>query len=434
MRILGAVTTAGSGAAILDDLRARGLIQDTTDEAALRARLEERPITLYHGIDPSADSLHLGNLVGILVLRRFQDHGHRPIALVGGSTGMVGDPGGRSEERNLLDAAALAHNVAGIQTQVERLLDVGGENSVELVNNFDWTKNVGVLDFLRDVGKHATVNQMVAKDSVRTRMDSEHGISFTEFSYMLLQAFDYWWLHGNRECQMQIGGSDQWGNITAGIDLIRRRESTAVHGLSWPLITKADGTKFGKSAAGALWLDPDRTLPYEFHQYFLRTDDRDVERFLLQLTLLPVDRVGEVMADHANEPEARRAQAVLADEVTALVHGTSEVRRARLAAAALFGGSDLDAEGLEALRGIVPETELVEDLGDDEPVVDLLVATGVCSSKSDARRTIEQGGIRINGEKVDSGSSAVSFVDGRFVLVQRGKKQRHLAVLGGSPS
>lgn len=419
-----------SGSAILDDLRARGLIQDTTDEAALRRRLDEGPITLYHGIDPSADSLHLGNLVGILVLRRFQDHGHRPIALVGGSTGMVGDPGGRSEERNLLDADALAHNVAGIRAQVERLLEVGAENPVELVNNFDWTKDVGVLDFLRDVGKHATVNQMVAKDSVRTRMESEHGISYTEFSYMLLQAFDFWWLHGNHGCEMQIGGSDQWGNITAGIDLIRRRDRATVHGLSWPLITKADGTKFGKSADGALWLDPARTLPYEFHQHFLRTDDRDVERFLLQLTLLPVERITEVLADHAEAPEERRAQGVLADEVTALVHGAGEVRRARLAADVLFGGGALGADGLEALRGIVPETILTDELGTEEPVTDLLVATGVCSSRGDARRTIDQGGIRLNGEKVGSGADPVSFVDGRFALVQRGKKQRHLAVLG----
>ncbi len=419
-----------TGAAIIDDLRARGLIHDTTDEASLRARLDEGPVTLYHGIDPSASSLHLGNLVGILVLRRFQDHGHRPIGLVGGSTGMVGDPGGRSEERNLLDAEALAHNVAGIQGQVERLLRVGGDISVQLVNNFDWTKDVSVLDFLRDVGKHATVNQMVAKDSVRSRMESEHGISYTEFSYMLLQAFDYWWLKCNMDCDMQIGGSDQWGNITAGIDLIRRREGDHVHGLCWPLITKADGTKFGKSAGGALWLDPERTLPYEFHQYFLRTDDRDVERFLLQLTLKPVEEVQEIMGAHRAEPEKRVAQAALADAVTELIHGPDEVRKATLAAGALFGGGDLDADGLEALRGIVPETSVAASVSvGDEAVVDLLVATGVCKSKGDARRTIDQGGIRVNGDRIGSSDAGFAFVDGRFALVQRGKKQRHLAVV-----
>ncbi len=421
-----------TGAAIIDDLRARGLIHDTTDEVALRARLDEGPITLYHGIDPSASSLHLGNLIGILVLRRFQDHGHRPVALVGGSTGMVGDPGGRSEERNLLDADALAHNVAGIQAQVERLLNVGGDNSVELVNNFDWTKGVTVLEFLRDVGKHATVNQMVAKDSVRSRMDSEHGISFTEFSYQLLQAFDYWWLHTHLNCDMQIGGSDQWGNITAGIDLIRRRESAHVHGLSWPLITKADGTKFGKSTDGALWLDRDQTLPYEFHQYFLRTDDRDVERFLLQLTLLPVDEVAAIMAAHNETPEQRVAQSALADAVTELIHGSDEVRKATLAARALFGGGVLDADGLEALRGVVAETSVHAALASgEEAVVDLLVATGVCSSKGDARRTIQQGGIRVNGDRIESTADGFAFVGERFALVQRGKKQRHLAVVGG---
>ncbi len=418
-----------SGAAIIDDLRSRGLIQDHTDEEALRARLGEGPIVLYHGIDPSASSLHLGNLIGILVLRRFQDHGHRPIALVGGSTGMVGDPGGRSEERNLLDADTLAANVAGIRAQVERLLDVGGDNSVQLVNNFDWTRDVSVLEFLRDVGKHATVNQMVAKDSVRSRMESEHGISFTEFSYMLLQAFDFWWLQQNMSCEMQIGGSDQWGNITAGIDLIRRRESAPVHGLSWPLITKADGTKFGKSAGGAIWLDPDETMPYEFHQHLLRTDDRDLERFLLQLTLLPVERIGEILADHAEAPEERRGQRALADAVTSLVHGDAEVRKANLAAQALFGGGDLDAEALEALRGIVPETELVNAVDGTEPVVDLLVATGGCTSKGDARRTIDQGGITVNGERIGSSDAGFSPVAGRFVLIQRGKKQRHLAIL-----
>jgi tyrosyl-tRNA synthetase len=321
--------------------------------------------------------------------------------------------------------------VEGIRSQVERLLDTGGETPVQMVNNFDWTRDVSVLDFLRDVGKHATVNQMVAKDSVRTRMESENGISFTEFSYMLLQAFDFWWLHQNMDCGMQIGGSDQWGNITAGIDLIRRRESAHAHGLSWPLITKADGTKFGKSAGGALWLDPEQTLPYEFHQYFLRTDDRDLERFLLQLTLLSLEEIAAIMADHREAPEQRRGQRALADAVTALVHGDDEVRKANLAAGALFGGGDLDGEALEALRGIVAETLIdAKVLAGEEAVIDLLVATGVCSSKGDARRTLDQGGIRLNGEKVADGTASVVPVDGRFVLVQKGKKQRHLAVVG----
>jgi tyrosyl-tRNA synthetase len=420
------VTTTGSGSAIIDDLHARRLVQDTTDEAALRRRLDEGPITLYCGFDPTADSLHIGHLVPLLLLRRFQDFGHHPIALAGGATGMVGDPSGRSDERNLLDSDTLGHNLAAIRDQLGGLVDL---EAGTLADNREWTVGLGVLDFLRDVGKHVTVNTMLAKESIRSRLDSEQGISFTEFSYMLLQANDYVELHDRHGCELQVGGSDQWGNITAGIDMIRRRHGAHVHGLTVPLVTRADGAKFGKTADGAVWLSPTRTLPYELHQYFLRTDDRDVERFLLQLTLLPVDEIAEVMATHETAPEARAAQGVLADAVTELLHGAAEVRRARLAAGALFGGGTLDGEGLEALRGIVPETTLADAPGDDEPIVDLLVATGVCSSRGDARRTIDQGGIRVNGEKVASGADGVAFVDGRYALVQRGKKQRHLAVL-----
>ena len=397
-----------------------------TDEVALRRRLDERPLTLYCGFDPTADSLHIGNLVPLLLLRRFQDFGHRPIALAGGATGMVGDPSGRSDERNLLDSDTLGRNLATIQGQLADIVDIvdGGQ----LVDNREWTVGVDVLDFLRDVGKHVTINTMLAKESIRSRLEGEQGISFTEFSYMLLQANDFVELHTRYGCELQVGGSDQWGNITAGIDMIRRRHQAHVHGLTVPLVTRSDGAKFGKTADGAVWLSPERTLPYEFHQYFLRTDDRDVERFLLQLTLLPLAEVAEVMAEHERSPEVRHAQGVLADEVTLLVHGADQVRRARRAADALFGGDPLDAEGLESLRGIVPETELSETLEPDEPVVALLVATGVCSSKGDARRTIAQGGIRVNGEKVASVTHPVTFVDDRYVLVQRGKKQRHLAV------
>jgi len=289
---------------------------------------------------------------------------------------------------------------------------------------------VTLLDFLRDVGKHVTVNQMVAKDSVRSRMEGDNGISFTEFSYMLLQAYDFWWLHENLGCNLQIGGSDQWGNITAGIDLTRRRSGDAIHGLTWPLMTRSDGAKFGKTAEGAVWLDPQRTLPYEFHQYFLRVDDRDVERTLMQLTLLPVAQIQQIMQSHADAPEKRLAQSALADSVTALIHGESEVDRSKLAAEALFGGGRLTAENLEALQGIVPETVVdAEVLAADEPAVDLLVASGVCTSRGDARRTISQGGIRLNGVKLGAADSVVSAVDGRWVLVQRGKKQRHLVVV-----
>ena len=418
-----------TGAAVVDDLGFRGLLQDHTDEAALRELLEPGQVSLYHGIDPTAPSLHLGNLIGVLVLRRFQDAGHRPVALVGGATGMIGDPSGRSGERNLLDEAVLAANVAGIRSQLERLLDFDGTTGAELVNNHDWTRDVTLLEFLRDTGKHITVNQMVAKDSIRSRMTSDVGISFTEFSYMLLQAFDFWWLHENRGCKLQIGGSDQWGNITAGIDLIRRRSGVRAHGLTWPLMTRSDGRKFGKTAEGAVWLDPEMTLPYEFHQYFLRVSDADVERTLMQLTLLGVGDISEIMREHVTSPEQRLAQQELADSVTGLIHGSEALRQAKRAAAALFGGGELDLEGLESLRGIVPETLVAADsVGLDEPVVDLLVATGVCASKGDARRTIKQGGIRVNGQLVTTNSESVEAIGGRFTLVQRGKKQRYLAV------
>ncbi len=420
-----------TGADIVDDLGSRGLLAGHTEEAALRDLLEPGGISLYHGIDPTAPSLHLGNLIGVLVLRRFQDAGHRPIALVGGATGMIGDPSGRSGERNLLDEAELATNLAGIRSQLERLLDFGGAGGAELVNNYDWTRDVTLLEFLRDAGKHITVNQMVAKDSIRSRMTSDAGISFTEFSYMLLQAFDFWWLHENRGCSLQIGGSDQWGNITAGIDLIRKRSGARVHGLTWPLMTRSDGSKFGKTAQGAVWLDPALTLPYEFHQYFLRVSDADVERTLLQLTLLGVGEVSEIMRAHVESPEHRLAQHELADSITALIHGPVELRRAKRAAAALFGGGDLDSEGLESLRGIVPESLVAAgSVGADEPVVDLLVATGVCASRSDARRSVKGGGIKVNGQVMAANSDSFEPIGGRFVLVQRGKKQRHLAVFG----
>ena len=416
-----------SGASILDDLQARGLIHDTTDADALRERLDAGPITLYHGIDPSASSLHIGNYVGVLALRRFQDAGHNIIVLVGGATGMVGDPGGRSEERNLLDEETLASNIAGIRSQLERLVDLDpGGATAEMVSNYDWTKDMGVLDFLRDVGKHVTVNQMVARDSVKSRMQSEHGISYTEFSYMLLQAMDFHHLHVAKGCDLQIGGSDQWGNIAQGVDLIRRREGAHAHGLTWPLITRADGQKFGKSVSGAVWLDPERTSPYEFHQYWKNTDDRDVERFLLQLTLLPVAEIGSIMADHNEAPQERRAQQALADAVTELIHGAEMVTSANTAAKVMFSNEAPTADDLAALRGVVPETEIaIGDLG-DEPVVELLLASGLASSKRDARQSLKDGAVRWNGEKVDG---ELALEAGVVAMLQKGKRNKHLVVL-----
>ena len=413
---------------LLLDLDQRGMVQDTTDRGSLEGLLSTESITLYHGIDPSASSLHIGNFIGVLMLRRFQEAGHKPIVLVGGSTGMIGDPGGRSEERNLLDEATLAANLAGIRKQLESLVDL---ERAELVNNYEWTKSVNVLDFLRDVGKHATVNQMVAKDSVRTRMEGKHGISYTEFSYMLLQAFDFWWLHNEYNCQLQIGGSDQWGNITQGVDLIRRRNGNTAHGLTWPLITRSDGQKYGKSVDGAIWLDPEMTLPYEFHQYWLSIDDRDVQRFLMQLTLLGLEEVEEVVIEHQKSPEKRYGQLRIADEVTALVHGVEAVDQAKLAASALFGSGELNEEMLAALEGVIPKTSVKRSLfTSDEVLIDLLVDSGLTASKSEARRLLKQGGVSVNREKKSSGDLDLSaLIDGRFLLLQKGKKQRNLVIV-----
>ena len=413
---------------IIEDLEQREMIHDTTDREALVDLLSAGPITLYHGIDPSAPSLHIGNFIGVLMLRRFQEAGHKPIALIGGSTGMIGDPGGRSEERNLLDEETLANNIAGIRNQLETLVDL---ESAELVNNYEWTKDVNVLEFLRDVGKHATVNQMVSKDSVRTRMEGKHGISYTEFSYMLLQAFDYWWLHNHHNCELQIGGSDQWGNISQGVDLIRRRNGNMVHGLTWPLITRSDGQKYGKSVDGAIWLDPTLTLPYEFHQYWLSVDDRDVRKFLMQLTLMELEEIEEVVTEHLKSPENRDGQQRIADEITALVHGEEAVNQAKLAADALFGTGELTPEMLMALEGVIPVTPVQNTLlAGEEALIELLVHSGLTASKSEARRLLKQGGVSINREKRSSSHlDSTNLIGERYLLVQKGKKQRHLVIV-----
>ncbi|MBT69482.1 MAG: tyrosine--tRNA ligase [Acidimicrobiaceae bacterium] len=424
---------------ILEDLTLRGLLQDSTDQTALQERLEQGPITLYCGFDPTADSLHLGHLVPLLTLRRFQDAGHRPIALAGGATGMVGDPSGRSEERNLLDQNELSSNVAAVAAQLESFLSFDAESKKKgiaalLVDNREWTVEVNVLDFLRDVGKHVTVGTMLSKESVKTRLASEQGLSFTEFSYMLLQANDFFELHKNHECEMQIGGSDQWGNITAGIDMIRRRSSAIAYGLTVPLVTRSDGAKFGKTAEGTVWLDSKRTLPYELHQYLINVDDRDVEKLLLQLTLVSVSEISELMLDHRKSPEDRSAQQRLATEVCRLVHGDEEAEQALLATQGLFGSKSNSEDSLEALRGIVPETEVrASDLKQgEESLIDVLVLSGLCSSRGDARRTIAAGGISVNGDR--QATDAVSLpndllLNGDYVLIQKGKKNRHLLVI-----
>ncbi|MEY3341838.1 MAG: tyrosyl-tRNA synthetase, partial [Actinomycetota bacterium] len=383
---------------LLADLDVRGLLHDTTDRAALEARLSSGPIGVYVGFDPTADSLHAGNLLGQVMLRRFQMAGHRPVVLAGGATGMVGDPGGRSEERNLLDRDTLAHNVACVKKQLERILDFDGPHAARMVDNADWTAPMSALDFLRDVGKHFTVNQMVAKESVRARMESEHGISYTEFSYMLLQANDFRHLCEHENVEMQMGGSDQWGNITAGIELIRRRTGKHAFGLTWPLLTRSDGAKMGKSVHGALWLDPEKTSPYQFRQYWIQLPDDDVERFLMQLTLRSVDEVRAIVAEHRAAPEKRIGQRALATDVTALVHGADAERAAAEAADVLFGGDPTRASraALDAVAREVPSTTMSRaQLGD---LVAVLTATQLAQSNSDARRTLAQKGFRANGQ------------------------------------
>ena len=412
---------------LISDLDRRGLIHDSTDQAALAERLAEGPIGVYYGCDPTADSLHVGNLIGLVMLRRFQDAGHRAIALAGGATGMVGDPGGRSEERNLLDADTLARNVAAIKEQISRIVDLDGERG-ELVDNRDWTAPISLLDFLRDVGKHVTVNQMIARDSVKNRLNSETGISYTEFSYMLLQANDYLWLHDHRSCFLQIGGADQWGNLVSGVDLIRRVRGAHVHALSWPLLLAPDGSKLGKTTGARTWLDADKTSPYQLHQHFVNLSDAEVVQQHRMLSLRPLTEIDGLLEEHASAPEKRVAQRALADEITELVHGPEAAAAAREAAEVLFGGDPLTASeaAMHAIAGEVPTTRVHRDQLAD--AVELLVTTGLASSKSEARRLFDQRGLRANGVQIDANSlvSDLELLHGRFVLLRKGKSTYHV--------
>ena len=426
-----------SGAAVLNELEQRGLLQDHTDREALAERLDSGPTTVYCGFDPTADSLHIGNLQSIMLLRRFQDFGHPPIALVGGATGMIGDPSGRSEERQFLDAGTLDANRASIGGQLQRFLDFdGGSAGASLVDNRSWTEPMSVLEFLRDVGKHVTINTMLAKDSVKSRIERESGISFTEFAYMLLQANDFHVLHREHGCDLQVAGSDQWGNITAGIDLVRRRTGDTVHGLTAPLIVRADGTKFGKSEGENIWLDPVRTSAYRLYQYFLNVPDADVEPLLLRLTTVPVQECHDVAAAHLETPERREGQRVLARALTALVHGSESVGPVEHAAAVLFGRpiEGVDAATLDLLAAEVPTTALPssEVVGADP--LDLLVRTGLARSKGEVRKNA--GGYSVNQVALPGRDGAPMAQDdllhGRFVLLRRGRNAHHLVVVAPS--
>jgi tyrosyl-tRNA synthetase len=390
-----------------------------------------QPITLYCGFDPTADSLHVGNLVPLLALRRFQLLGHHPIAVAGGATGSIGDPSGKTQERQLLNKEILDRNIASVKTQLAKLLDFETkQNPARLVDNAGWTAGISFLDFLRDIGKHFSVNQMVAKESIRARMeDREAGISFTEFSYMLLQAFDFMVLCRDQNCELQIGGSDQWGNITAGIDLCRKKLGKTVFGLTLPLITNANGTKFGKTESGAIWLDPKKTSVYKFYQFWINTDDRDVIRYLKYFTFLSQEEIAALEKQHVENPGPRAAHKALAKAATDLIHGESATTEAVRASQILFGGELKGiAEGtFNEILGEVPtkEIETARLGGAGIPLVELLVHAGLCPSKGQARKDIEGGGVNINNVREASATRAVTSADllfGKHVLLRKGKK------------
>jgi tyrosyl-tRNA synthetase len=420
-----------------DDLEARGLIHSSSEGA--RERFRAGPITGYIGFDPTAASLHVGSLLPILALARLQRAGHRPLALVGGGTGLIGDPSGKTQERQLQTRAQVEENVAGIRAQLARFLDFSGEYAAQLVDNHDWLGSLGLIEFLRDVGKHFTVNYMLAKDSVSRRLEQEAGLSVTEFSYMLLQAYDFLVLSDRYGCELQLGGSDQWGNITAGLELIRRTRGRSAHGIVLPLVTTTSGVKFGKTEAGTVWLDPALTSPFRFYQFWLNADDRDLAHYLKAFTFLPLGEIAEVVAEQESNPAARAGQRRLALEVTRMVHGDDGLERAERATGVLFGSHaarDLGASELLDVFADVPSTELArlrlegEGLG----VVDLLAEAGVVASKGEARRLIAGGGVYLNGERLAGHDQRVTpedAIEGRILLLRKGKKDHHLVCLEG---
>ena len=415
----------------LDVLKARGFVQQCTGEEVVREALSSGTVTYYVGFDPTADSLHVGNLVPLLALRRFQQAGHHVIALAGGATGMVGDPSGKSAERNLQTPEQVEHNIACIRRQLAQFLDFEvTANPARLVNNHDWTAPVSILEFLRDIGKHITVNSMVAKDSVRSRMeDRESGISYTEFSYMLLQGFDFYHLRRAYNCELQIGATDQWGNITVGTELTRKKLGATVWGLVFPLLTKADGTKYGKTATGTVWLDARRTSPYRFYQFFVNADDADVIKLLKTLTFLSAEEVGALETELRVNPGARAAQKALAREMTLLVHGPERLAGALKASEVLFGGS-LDGLGESDFADVVAEApgkslERSRLAGGGSPLIELLVLSGLCASKGQARKDLEGGGIYVNNVRVADHARVVTETDivfGRHILLRKGKR------------
>jgi tyrosyl-tRNA synthetase len=423
---------------IFADLRWRGLVNQSTDEAQLIAWLNSGSRALYAGFDPTADSLHVGSLLPLLMLRRFQRAGHKPIALVGGATGMIGDPSGKSEERNLLSKEILQRNLDGMAAQMRRFLDFdSGPNAALLVNNFDWMSKFSYLEFLRDVGKHFPVNVMLAKDSVKGRLERESGISYTEFSYMLLQAYDFVYLNQNHGCELQIGGSDQWGNITAGTDLGRRMHGVQMYGMTCPLLTKSDGSKMGKTESGAIWLAADRTTPYKFYQYWINVDDADAGKCLRFLTELSHEEIDSLDAARAANPGQRESQRRLAEELTKIVHDETGLATAKRATEIFFGAeiSQLSDKQLAEIFADVPSKQLPRAKldGDGLPLIDAFVESGLSKSKGDARRTIQQGGAYVNNRRmteVEAKLTAKDLASETVMVLRSGKKSYALLRFG----
>lgn len=417
---------------LLDDLKRRGLLHQSTNLAALSEHLDSSR-AVYAGFDPTKDSLTIGNLVTILLLRRFQQAGHRPLVVMGGGTGLIGDPSGKDAERQLMTRETIASNVAGQKTIFDRLLQFEGPAAAQLVNNADWIEKLSFVEVLRDIGKHFSVNMMIQKDSVKTRLEGrEHGISYTEFSYMILQAYDFACLRDSHEVTLEVGGSDQWGNIVAGVDLTRRMHQKEVYGLTTPLITKKDGGKFGKTESGAIWLTADRTSPYAFYQFWINAADADLESFFYVFSFKSVDEIDALLKTHAENPGARLAQKALAEELTQLIHGEQGLSDALSASQALFSGQvkELSSQLLDEAFSGAPQSNLERQRleGEGIAIVDLLVETSVAKSKREARQFVSTGAVSVNGDKVgeDFALGESNLLHGRVALLRRGKKTWHM--------
>lgn len=413
---------------LLEDLKWRGIVYQQTDEEGTEELLKKEKISLYCGIDPTADSMHIGHLLPFLTLRRFQNEGHRPIVLVGGATGLIGDPSGKSEERKLQTLETIQHNVSSIQKQLKKIFSFEGENGALMVNNYDWAGSMDIVTFLRDYGKHVGVNYMLAKDTIASRLDT--GISFTEFTYTILQAMDFLHLYEKHNCKMQIGGSDQWGNITTGLELIRKMmpEGAKGYGVTIPLVTKADGTKFGKTESGAIWLDPEKTSPYEFYQFWINTADADVIKYLKYFTFLPKEEIEALENSLAEEAHLRKAQKALAEEMTKLIHGEAALEQAIKISAALFSGDVKNLTASEITQGF-KDVPSYEPTGEENGIVDLLTAAKISPSKRQAREDVSNGAVYVNGERItatDYELTEKDRIEGQFTIIRRGKKKYFL--------